>query len=250
MRSRLVRLYPAGWRARYGDEFLALLEERPLGPFDVADILLGALDAQLRLRRVGAASTTGRSLSMSLRIGGLAAILGGVLWPLGFYTFAGSDGDATAIASIDLAAAALILVGGSLALLVALAGLTAFQARAHPALAWLAFALPAVGLIASVIGMIGMRFDEGLWGVWGLGTLLTFLGWILFAAITYRTAVLSRGGAILLGIGSILAMLAVMGVASLPIPAVVATFVGLAAGWLVLGFQAIRPARPAASQST
>ena len=38
MRRFLVRLYPADWRARYGDEFEALLEERPLGPFDVADI--------------------------------------------------------------------------------------------------------------------------------------------------------------------------------------------------------------------
>ena len=44
MRS-LVRLYPASWRARYGEEFEALLEERPLGPFDVADVLLSAVDA-------------------------------------------------------------------------------------------------------------------------------------------------------------------------------------------------------------
>jgi hypothetical protein len=50
MRAFLIRCYPARWRARYGDEFEAILEERPLGPFDVADILLGAVDAQLRLR--------------------------------------------------------------------------------------------------------------------------------------------------------------------------------------------------------
>ena len=50
MRSFLIRCYPARWRARYGDEFEAILEERPLGPFDVADILLGALDARLRQR--------------------------------------------------------------------------------------------------------------------------------------------------------------------------------------------------------
>ena len=53
MRSFLIRCYPARWRARYGDEFEAILEERPLGPFDVADILLGAFDAQLRLRGHG-----------------------------------------------------------------------------------------------------------------------------------------------------------------------------------------------------
>jgi len=43
--SLLVRLYPARWRARYGDEFELVLGDRPLGPFDVADVLLGALDA-------------------------------------------------------------------------------------------------------------------------------------------------------------------------------------------------------------
>jgi len=31
MRSVLVRLYPARWRDRYGEEFQAVLEERPLG---------------------------------------------------------------------------------------------------------------------------------------------------------------------------------------------------------------------------
>ena len=51
MRSLLIRCYPARWRDRYGDEFEAILDERPLGPFDVADILLGALDARLRHAR-------------------------------------------------------------------------------------------------------------------------------------------------------------------------------------------------------
>ena len=60
MRRLLIRCYPARWRARYGDEFLALLEERPLGPYDVPDILLGALDARLRSQR--AAGSTERGL--------------------------------------------------------------------------------------------------------------------------------------------------------------------------------------------
>ena len=49
----LLRCYPSRWRARYGEEFAAILAERPLGPFDVADVLLGALDAQLHLRGLG-----------------------------------------------------------------------------------------------------------------------------------------------------------------------------------------------------
>src|SRR5919109_164064 len=80
MTNLLIRLYPAAWRARYGDEFAALLEAGPLGPFDIADILLGALDAQLHLRGLGAASQTQKGFGMSVRIGGYAAIIGGLLW--------------------------------------------------------------------------------------------------------------------------------------------------------------------------
>lgn len=48
MRHRLLlRAYPAGWRERYGDEFLALLADRPDRWRDAVDILAGALDARL-----------------------------------------------------------------------------------------------------------------------------------------------------------------------------------------------------------
>lgn len=43
----LLRLYPAAWRARYGEEFTALLEDQPLTPRIALDTLLGALDAHL-----------------------------------------------------------------------------------------------------------------------------------------------------------------------------------------------------------
>jgi Rieske Fe-S protein len=48
----LLRGYPAAWRERYGDEFLALLAERTLATGDVLDILAGALDARLHPRRI------------------------------------------------------------------------------------------------------------------------------------------------------------------------------------------------------
>lgn len=41
----LLALYPAHWRARYGDEFSALLDETPLTPALVIDVIRGALDA-------------------------------------------------------------------------------------------------------------------------------------------------------------------------------------------------------------
>ena len=87
MIALLLRLYPARWRARYGDEFAMVLGERPLGPFDVADVLLGALDAHLHLRGLGAASEGSKGFAVSLKIGGYAAIAGGLLW---FIVFAGN----------------------------------------------------------------------------------------------------------------------------------------------------------------
>jgi hypothetical protein len=43
----LVRLYPKQWRGRYEEEFLAMLEQRPISLLDSVDLLLGALDAYL-----------------------------------------------------------------------------------------------------------------------------------------------------------------------------------------------------------
>jgi hypothetical protein len=44
----VVRLYPVWWRARYGEEFLALLDESGSGPGYLLDVLRGAADARLR----------------------------------------------------------------------------------------------------------------------------------------------------------------------------------------------------------
>lgn len=45
--DRLLRLYPRAWRERYGDEFLALVGDRPLGLPQLIDIVSGAIDAHL-----------------------------------------------------------------------------------------------------------------------------------------------------------------------------------------------------------
>ena len=45
----LLRCYPAWWRARYGDEFAALLESLPTRPGTLCDVLLGAVDARLQV---------------------------------------------------------------------------------------------------------------------------------------------------------------------------------------------------------
>lgn len=43
-----LRLYPPAWRERYGDEFLAIIEETGLSTREAIDLLRAALDARLR----------------------------------------------------------------------------------------------------------------------------------------------------------------------------------------------------------
>lgn len=231
MNSVLIRLYPASWRARYGEEFEAILEERDLGPFDVADILLGAMDAQLRLRGRGAVSHGG-GLSMTLRIGGFAAVIGAGLLAAAALLGYG-------LVSVASAVQAFLLFTGLVALLVALAGLSAFQARAHPRLTWGAFAMTAVGTSVAAIGVVTTTPDT-YWALWVGGLLTALLGSALFAISTYRTATLSRPGAVLLGVGSVLPF---VGLNQQPV--YLASVICFLLGWMVLGVQAIRLDRPA-----
>ncbi len=233
MKALLIRLYPTHWRARYGDEFLAILEERALGPFDVTDIILGALDAQFRLRRLGPDPSHGRGFTMSLRIGGAAAMIGAPLWSAAFVI--GSD----TFAGVDPRAPFLLMIAGSLALIVALAGLSAFQARVHPVLSWLAFALPAIGTVLSLVGAAGTALSgDGYFELFFFGVLTSLVGSLFFAIATYRTAVLSRPGALLLGVGTIVGLVAGNGVATELLT--VAGLICFTLGWLMLGVRAIR----------
>jgi hypothetical protein len=54
----LLRLYPRTWRERYEEEFLAMLDQRPVSFLDGIDLFFGALDAQLHPHL----GTTGMSL--------------------------------------------------------------------------------------------------------------------------------------------------------------------------------------------
>jgi len=254
MKSFLIRLYPATWRARYGDEFEAVLEEQPLGPFDVADILLAALDAHLHLRGLDGPANRQRGFTMSLRLGGSAAILGAILFLAGFIV---TSTDTTV--GVEAFPGAALFLAGTALLLLALVGLSAFQARRHPRLIWAAFAIPAIGLTMTGIGILAMatRGDGPLlagltpWDVWILGVFATVVGSGLFAIATYRTGALPRPAAGLLAAGSgvlLSIMILGMGFAGVPEsigPALI--LVGLlafTAGWVALGWTAIRLERP------
>jgi len=251
MISLLLRLYPARWRARYGDEFELVLADRPLGPFDVADVLLGALDAQLHLRGLGAASQHAKGFAMSLRIGGYAAVLGGILWLVVLAGNAINDGAESGAAIVGLVAVAATIVT-----LVALIGLSAFQSRRHPVLAWAAFGIPAAGAIVALLGVVGMAVTgdsdapivAGLdgWMISSLGLLTLLLGSGLFALATWRSRSLSRRSAALLGLGSLAVVPALAGATgglvpeALLIPVLIVTILAFPVGWIGLGISALR----------
>lgn len=65
----LIRLYPANWRERYGEEFEALLEDNPATAFTVFDLLKGAVKMQLKIPAFS-------KLAVILSIGGMLAGLG------------------------------------------------------------------------------------------------------------------------------------------------------------------------------
>jgi hypothetical protein len=258
MIALLLRLYPAPWRTRYGDEFAAVLEERPLGPFDVADVVLGAVDAHLHLRGLGAASQPAKGFGMSLRIGGYAAIVGGVLWLLVLTGNAINNGGESFSPWLGYG-----IVGATVLTLVALIGLSAFQARRHPMLTWAAFAIPAFGAVIGLAGyvLIGLTGDSDWvliggtsvspWMIASIGLLTMVAGSALFAVATWRARSLSRGASVLLAAGAVLVIVALLGLGGggslepvVLIP-VIAAIVAFPAGWIALGVSALRITGPA-----
>ena len=243
----LLALYPAHWRRRYAEEFRAVLESRPLGPFDVADVLLGALDARLVPHRFATSAGPHGGHHVMLRIGGLGAVAGGILSFVGIAAASsldGSDAPWLAIAAI-----------GTLGILAALVGLSAFQAHRNPRLAWAAFAIPGVGALVSVVGMSGMALMGDTdapfigswdpWSIWAFGFLTTLVGSILFAIATVRAAVLSRRAAQALAWSAAAVIVVALGGfeagASLVTGLVIAAALGaFSASWVALGASALR----------
>ena len=251
----LLRLYPARWRARYGEEFATVLEERSLGPFDVADVLLGALDAHLHLRGLGAASQHAKGFAMTLRIGGFAAVLGGLLWLILLAGNAINDG-----AEAGSTILGLVAVAATIVTLLALIGLSAFQSRRHPVLVWAAFAVPAAGAVIALLGVVAMIVtgdsdavivgSVGVWEVETFGLLTLLVGSGLFALATWRTRSLSRAAAALLGVGALLVVPALSGITGGLVPQVLVgpvlaiAILAFPAGWIALGISALRLGSP------
>ena len=252
MNRLLVRLYPADWQARYGDEFGALLDERPLGPFDVVDVALSAFDAHLRRGGLAASGEHTRGVRMTLRNGGIAAIVGGGLWLISL------AGASTMNSESGQPWLSLFVIALG-ALVVAILGLSAEQGRRQPSLIWAAVALPVIGAATSAVGVVGMvtvgdaPFVAGVspWNIWAFGTLLMIIGSGLFAVASLRVRTTSRVGTALLAAGAVTAIPFLMGIAFVELFGDAGSIVGLlgilafAAGWIWLGVSALRIDRAA-----
>ena len=120
--ARLVRLYPAAWRARYGAEYVALLEAQRASPWIVLEVVYGALDAHVR-----ALARRGRARVNRVRTSEIAvfcAYIGFVFAGMGFQKMTEYDDFMDAARThADIGAGYMaVVVGAAVALLAVLAG--------------------------------------------------------------------------------------------------------------------------------
>ena len=79
--SRLLRLYPAAWRERYGAELQDLLLERPPTTRDQVDLARGALDARLHPQvHAHRSEQDGDDMTPRNITAGIGAVVGGGIW--------------------------------------------------------------------------------------------------------------------------------------------------------------------------
>jgi hypothetical protein len=187
--SRLLRLYPGAWRDRYGEEFLALLAERPSSFADRVDIVRGALDARLQPQIPGPDRVPDRSGLATLAGFGFL-VLAMILWASGpiHYDDYGSYRDGAAAHPYFLAAFGLLSFG-------------IFRLMKRLSLGW--DALPRSGVLAIIFAT---AWSVGPW-MWLFG--VAFLACLVTLAIGLRR----------LRLMSTLAVLAIGGVAIVPVVA-------------------------------
>ena len=178
---------------------------------------------------------------MSLRLAGLAAIIGGALWTV--VLVLATISSAARMEKIPLT---LLLVAG-IALLAGLAGLSALQFRHHRGGTWASFLLPIVGLVLMTVGLAThaltgrstSSMEEGPFLAFLFGLMLTLIGSFVFAIVTIRTRALSRVAAAALAAGAIACFPAMLDI--LHAPALVVLVAGglFGLGWVGLGLDAI-----------
>ena len=182
----LLRLYPAPWRERYGDEFAELLSARPPGPRDRLDIIRGAVDA--RLHPQVAATPLPRVASTRDRILALAAVTSGALfsaWAAVLVAFMPrwSEFDG---ATVDSALIGLSYAAGLFGAMIAMVVLFGVAFRHVEDLG----SVGAIGAVIAATGFMLFAWESGAWAVilLNVGTLVMSPG--LARAVGWPVALL------------------------------------------------------------
>jgi hypothetical protein len=226
--SRLVSLYPRGWRSRYEDEFRALIDERPPTLVERFDIVRSALDAHLHPQVPGSTEREPEppvpvaDLLVARRLG-LGAVGGAVAWVAAFalaatgpvrYDGDGAYRDGAAAFPVLLLAVVLLSAGliGQLIVLPRNARLARIGAGvAIPFLLlwglgpWL-FPLgliALIGLIALAVGAHGSGGWSTMPSVTVIAGCLAVIGITWFAAITTGGDRMAGGTFLLLAAGAL-----------------------------------------------
>lgn len=167
-RRWLLLLYPQTWRARYEEEFLALLETCPFSLWTLWDVGLGALDAHLHLETV-----TGRMMPYMNKLRTTAVIvfcayIGFVVAGLGFGKMVEYDDFSDLLNhNVPVSVAYYTLYTGAFAALLAVlvGGLPLAVAAARSAIAarrWRLLALFAVPPLSLVVWIMSFLIAEAV----------------------------------------------------------------------------------------
>ncbi|MEX1277543.1 MAG: hypothetical protein WEI16_00625, partial [Chloroflexota bacterium] len=171
---QLVALYPAAWRRRYGEEFLALLEERPPSGAQVLDIAWSAIDAHLFPQ-----APEGR-FRMFTRIAGIAALGAGLALLIGFMGWLIPNVNEYTVPAFSTLA------------IIGLVGVHLRQVAVRPVLAWFGFVAALFGL-AMAIASIALGLAGELPPLGGefayLGGVALFIGSAVLGAVMLAIAV-------------------------------------------------------------
>lgn len=226
---RLVGLYPAAWRLRYGEEFLALLEAHPPRGVQLFDIAWSAIDAHLFPQ-----APEGR-FRMFTRISGLASIGAGAALFSGFLgPIVPGINEYTVPVFYGLAVVAVI-------------GIHLRQATVRPALAWLGFLFGLFGLASGIAFVLLTRIGVVPTGGGEFGWLAGIALWIgasVLGAVMLSVRVFPSVTSLAFVIGAPLAMLGLLANAATLSGGALDTLgqVGIlvfALGWLGVGWSLV-----------
>ena len=252
--KRLLRLYPAAWRARYEAEVRALMDDAGLRARDVP-ALLRALRGASASRRLGLPTGAVRAWFTPTRLAGAVAVAGGLAW-LGTYV-------ALLLAAMlvgqnyDLRSVALLAAAGPL-ILIAIVGLAprdeTASSRRLVALAALSFTAVGTVQMSALLVRNGLSAEVRLVPpdaepVLFVGTALVLLGTLATAMMLWGREVASRRALVLLA-GAAIVDLVYLGVwVNIGFGDEVRSVAGAAAGlfvavgWIVVGWSTIRRPR-------